>query len=75
MTLKKLIFYYYKYIILVKYQMIKSHQINSMFNLANYYEDEEKDYKLMKKYYLMAIKKDCIDSMFNLGSYYENEFS
>ena len=44
-----------------------------MFNLALYYEDKEKNYKLTKKYYLMAINRDCVDSINNLALYYKNE--
>ena len=37
-----------------------------------YYEDIEKDYDLMKKYYLMAIDLNNSCAMNNLGVYYQN---
>ena len=42
-----------------------------MFNFGLYYQTIEKDYHLMKKYYLMAIEKGHSDAMFNFGLYYQ----
>ena len=42
-----------------------------MTNLANYYQDVEKDYALMKKYYLMAIDLGNLLAMNNLANYYQ----
>jgi TPR repeat protein len=39
----------------------------AMNNLGYYYQDTEKNYDLMKQYYLMAIDKDNTDAMYNLG--------
>ena len=36
-----------------------------------YYQYFEKNYELMKKYYLMAIKLNHPDAMFNLARYYQ----
>ena len=49
---------------------IEKEHFNSMDNLAQYYQNIEKDYEQMKKYYLMAIQKGHTNSMFNLGLYY-----
>ena len=49
---------------------IEHNCVNSMYSLGHYYQYKEKDYELMKKYYLIAIKHNCIDSMFTLGHYY-----
>jgi TPR repeat protein len=46
--------------------------INSMVGLARYYDNIEKDYDMMKKYYLMAIDYGNINSMLTLGQYYGN---
>jgi len=45
--------------------------VDSMYNIALYYEDIEKDYNLMKFYYEMAIEKGCSASMNNLAYHYE----
>lgn len=36
-----------------------------------YYETIEKNYELMKKYYLMAIELNYYNAMYNLGYYYK----
>jgi hypothetical protein len=41
----------------------------SMYNLGYYYEHTEKNYDLMKKYYLMAINLKCKSSFNNYESY------
>jgi hypothetical protein len=41
-----------------------------MNNLGRYYEQIEKNYDLMKKYYLQAIEKGYSDAMNSLGLYY-----
>jgi TPR repeat protein len=41
-------------------------------NLGNYYKHIEKNYDLMKKYYLKAIKLDNVTSMNNIGHYYHH---
>ena len=43
----------------------------AMYNLGVYYEEIEKDYDLMKKYFLMAIDKGYSGAMDNLGRYYQ----
>ena len=43
---------------------------HAMYNMAIYYDEIEKDYDQMKKYYLMAIEKGDSDAMNNLGFYY-----
>ena len=43
-----------------------------MSELALYYKEIEKNYELMKKYYLMAIEKENSTAMFELGLYYED---
>jgi TPR repeat protein len=42
------------------------------YNLGNYYENIEKNYDLMKKYFLMAIEKGNAHAMNNLGYHYRN---
>jgi hypothetical protein len=44
-----------------------------MNKLGYSYQYIEKNYVLMRKYYLMAIKKGNVDAMYNLGFYYGNE--
>ncbi len=44
-----------------------------MNNLGFYYQNKERNYELMKKYYLMAIDKEDSYAMFNLGYYYMDE--
>jgi TPR repeat protein len=43
-----------------------------MNNLGYYYHKIEKNYDMMKKYYMMAIDKDYSVSMRNLGYYYRD---
>ena len=43
-----------------------------MHNLAFYYKHKEKNYDLMKQYYLMAIEQNNNDSMNGLAHYYEH---
>ena len=45
---------------------------NILFNIGKYYHKIQKDYDMMKKYYLMAIEKGNHDAMNNLGLYYKN---
>ena len=45
---------------------------NAMNNLGLYYENIEKNYDLMKKYYLMAIELKYPNAMKNLGLYYQD---
>ncbi len=40
--------------------------------IGRYYNDIERDYDNMKKYYLLAIDKDNLIAMVNLGNYYDN---
>ena len=51
---------------------IRYGSILAMQHLANYYQDTEKNYDLMKKYHLMAIKIGGYDSMNSLGYYYRH---
>jgi TPR repeat protein len=51
---------------------IEKGNVYAMYNLGLYYNEEEKDYEQMKKYYLMAIEKGYDDAIFNLGFYYED---
>ena len=44
----------------------------AIYYLGSYYEEIEKNYDQMKKYFLMAIDKNDEDAMTHLGSYYEN---
>jgi tetratricopeptide (TPR) repeat protein len=44
---------------------------NKLFWTAKYYTDIEKDYDMMKKYYLMAIELGDSSAMNNLGYYYK----
>ena len=44
-----------------------------MLYLGYYYNNIEKDYNQMKKYYLMAIDKGDVNAMTNLVVYYKNE--
>jgi hypothetical protein len=37
-----------------------------------YYRHVEKNYDLMKKYYLMAIEQGCVQAICNLGRYYQH---
>ena len=50
---------------------IDSSDVNKLLWNGNYYENIEKNYDEMKKYYLMAIELGNIYSMNNLGHYYE----
>jgi hypothetical protein len=43
---------------------------NILFNIGNYYNYIKKDYELMKKYYMIAIKKGNSNAMYKLGYYY-----
>ena len=43
-----------------------------MNNLGYYYQEIEKDYQMMKQYYLMAIEKNCLKAMDNLENYYSD---
>jgi tetratricopeptide (TPR) repeat protein len=43
-----------------------------LYILSNYYLHIEGNYKMMKKYCMMAIDKKCSKSMYNMGLYYEN---
>ena len=49
---------------------IDNGHITAMNNLACYYKNIEKDYDMMKKYYLMAIDKGYFNAMCGLASYY-----
>jgi hypothetical protein len=51
---------------------IEQNSTNSMCNLANYYQNIDQNYDLMKKYHLMAIDQNNTSSMNNLGLYYQN---
>jgi TPR repeat protein len=50
---------------------IEKDDIKAMINLGNYYQKVEKNYDLMKTYYLMAIEKGSRKAMLNLGLYYQ----
>ena len=41
-----------------------------LLNFGNHFQYVHYDYKLMKKYYLMAIDKGNLEAMNNLGIYY-----
>ena len=45
---------------------------SAMINLGFYYKYLEKDYNMMKKYYLMAIELGTSNAMLNLGNYYKD---
>jgi TPR repeat protein len=50
---------------------LSNKDVNAMVKLGGYY-NSIKNYKLMKKYYLMAIEHENVDAMINLGDYYRN---
>ena len=50
---------------------IEEGNLFAIYNLGHYYHFIEKDYDLMKKYYLMAIEGGDFDAMNNLGNYYQ----
>jgi hypothetical protein len=51
---------------------ISLEDLNSMYELGDYYKNIEKNYDLMKKYCLQAIDKGCERSMLCLGNYYQD---
>ena len=46
--------------------------VDIMYKLGNYYDDNN-DFEKMIKYYLMAVEKDSIYAMINLGNYYKRQ--
>lgn len=44
--------------------------MTSMFNLGSFYENVEKDYELMKKYYLLAVERGDTDAICALANYF-----
>jgi TPR repeat protein len=47
-----------------------SNNVDAMYKLGSYYQESERNYDEMKKYYLMAIEKNHVDAMYRLGDYY-----
>lgn len=63
-----------KYDLFKKYHLmaIKLGNLDSMNELAFYYQVKEKNYNLMKKYYLMGAKLNYAPCICNLGRYYQS---
>ena len=51
--------------------MLNPSDTKIIISLAYYYEEVEKNYSEMKKYFELAIKYGCVEAMVNLAYYYE----